>query len=154
MPAVARDASVSAFPATRSSARGAGMRRRPEAGDDPSEATLGLRPSDRLKKRYEFRQVQLNGRRIHTPHFLIVVHPNTLRKPRLGITVTKKVGNAVERNRIKRVVREVFRRNRALFPPSHDVVFIAKRHPEPIGYDLLLKEIRAAGARLREAEER
>ena len=36
--------------------------------------------TDRLRKRYEFRQVQLSGRRIHTPHFLIVVHPNHTRK--------------------------------------------------------------------------
>ena len=39
--------------------------------------------------------------------------------------MTKKVGTAVQRNRIKRVVREVFRRHRSMFPAGHDVVFIA-----------------------------
>jgi RNase P protein component len=50
------------------------------------------------------------------------------------------------------VVREVFRRNRHLFPPSHDVVFIAKRHTDAIGYDSLLNELRRAAVRLGEAE--
>jgi ribonuclease P protein component len=105
--------------------------------------------ADRIKKRYEFRQVQLSGRRIHTPHFLIVVQPNALHNTRLGITVTKKVGSAVERNRIKRVVREVFRRNRSLFPPDHDVVFIAKRGSTTIDYDGLHTELRRAARKLR-----
>lgn len=104
---------------------------------------------DRLKKRYEFRHVQLTGRRTHTPHFLIVVQSNALHKTRLGITVTKKVGTAVERNRIKRVVREVFRRNRSLFPQAHDVVFIAKRGAYPIDYETVLDEVRRAAKRLR-----
>jgi ribonuclease P protein component len=62
--------------------------------------------------------------------------------------VTKKVGTAVERNRIKRVVREVFRRNRHLFPPSHDVVFIAKRQAPEIDYEALLRELRRAAHKL------
>jgi ribonuclease P protein component len=62
--------------------------------------------------------------------------------------VTKKVGTAVQRNRIKRVVREVFRRNRHLFPPSHDVVFIAKRDAQHVSYDTLLGELRRAARKL------
>lgn len=62
--------------------------------------------------------------------------------------MTKKVGTAVQRNRIKRVVREVFRRNRHLFPPSHDVVFIAKRDAQQVSYDSLLGELRRAARKL------
>jgi len=112
------------------------------------DGTQRFQPRDRLKKRYEFKQTQLSGRRIHTPHFLIVVHPNALQNSRLGITVTKKVGNAVQRNRIKRVVREVFRRNRSLFPASHDLVFIAKRGAVDIEYGSLLGELQRAAKRL------
>jgi ribonuclease P protein component len=119
---------------------------------DRSEEPQRFRRGDRLKKRYEFRQVQLNGRRIHTPHFLIVVQPNASSNTRLGITVTKKVGSAVERNRIKRVVREVFRRNRGLFPLGHDVVLIAKRNAADIGYESLLAELGAAAHKLRPKE--
>jgi len=113
-----------------------------------------FRRADRLKKRYEFRRVQLSGRRIHTPHFLLVVQPNALENTRLGITVTKKVGTAVQRNRIKRVVREVFRSNRELFPPSHDVVFIAKREAPAIDYHSLLEELRRAAGKLKPRAER
>ena len=63
--------------------------------------------------------------------------------------MTKKVGSSVQRNRIKRVVREVFRRNRPLFPSSHDVVFIAKREARDIGYADVLKEVRRASRKLR-----
>ena len=115
----------------------------------PSDKPQRFRRPDRLKKRYEFRQAQLSGRRIHTPHFLIVVVPNALQNTRLGITVTKKVGNAVQRNRIKRVVREVFRRNRPLFPASHDLVFIAKRGSTVIDYASLLSELQRAAKKLR-----
>ncbi|MEM7137247.1 MAG: ribonuclease P protein component [Myxococcota bacterium] len=124
------------------------MHRTPERGGGPTRAGQGLGRADRLRKRFEFRQAQLRGRRVHTPHFLIVVQPNSAQKTRLGITVTKKVGNAVERNRIKRVVREVFRRNRALFPAKHDIVFIAKRGAEAIGYEALLTEVRHASGKL------
>ena len=114
----------------------------------PSGDRQRLRGADRLKKRFEFRLVQLSGRRIHTPHFLLVIRPNALPNTRLGITVTKKVGTAVQRNRIKRVVREVFRQNRQLFPASHDVVFIAKRGSSGVSYDSLLGELRRAANKL------
>ena len=110
--------------------------------------TQRFRSADRLKKRYEFKEVQLSGRRIHTPHFLLFVRPNALPNTRVGITVTKKVGNAVQRNRIKRVVREVFRRNRQLFPASHDIVFIAKREAKGISYEALLTDLHRAAHKL------
>ncbi len=62
--------------------------------------------------------------------------------------MTKKVGTAVQRNRIKRVVREVFRRNRSLFPTSADVVFIAKRDAAGIDYETALREVERASRRL------
>jgi ribonuclease P protein component len=114
-------------------------------GDSPQR----FRRGDRLRKRYEFRQTQLRGRRIHTRHFLIVVQPNALQNTRLGITVTKKVGTATERNRVKRVVREVFRRNRTMFPAAHDVVFIAKRGAPDLDYASVLGEVEGAAKRLR-----
>ena len=126
------------------------MHRASERGQgDPSTPGQRFRRADRLKKRFEFRGVQLRGRRIHTAHFLIVLQPNLLANTRLGITVTKKVGNAVQRNRVKRVVREVFRTHRALFPRGHDVVFIAKKGAPELGYDALLAEVRGAADRLK-----
>lgn len=49
--------------------------------------------------------------------------------PRLGITVSRKVGNAVVRNRAKRLIREAFRATRSLWPADVDLVVIVKRGP-------------------------
>ncbi len=98
------------------------------AGSAAGRRALRLSAHDRLRKRFEFRRVSDQGRRVHTRSFLVLIARRTLDEPsRLGITVTKQVGNAVRRNRLKRLVREVFRQNRSLFPLEADVVVIAKR---------------------------
>jgi ribonuclease P protein component len=59
---------------------------------------------------------------------LLLVGPALHGRTRLGITVARQVGNAVRRNRIKRLVREVFRQHRELFPERADLVVIAKNN--------------------------
>lgn len=68
------------------------------------------------------------GRRVHTLHFVLVVArgPNPDAPSRLGVTVTRKVGSAVRRNRVKRLVREAFRLDPDLVPAGIDLVVIAK----------------------------
>ncbi|MBF0194611.1 MAG: ribonuclease P protein component [Magnetococcales bacterium] len=62
-----------------------------------------------------------------SPHFLLfVLVENGSKEPRLGITVSKKVGNAVVRNRIKRGIREFFRQYRSRLAPSFECVVIAR----------------------------
>jgi ribonuclease P protein component len=101
-----------------------------------------LRATDRLKRREDFRRTQDGGRKHHSRHFLVVVHDRGDDAPaRIGITVTKKVGNAVERNRVKRLVREVFRNERARFPVGCDVVFIARDGAPTLGYEQVLAEV-------------
>ena len=116
---------------------------------EPGTPRLRFSPDDRLRKSWEFRRVRGQGRKVHTPHFLLVVLPRpqplSSTRSRLGITVTKKVSpSAVKRNRVKRVVREVFRRNRDLFPSACDVVFIARRGAPELGYHEVLEEVRRA----------
>ncbi|MBO6935708.1 MAG: ribonuclease P protein component [Deltaproteobacteria bacterium] len=106
--------------------------------------TEQLRPSDRIKQRRDFRRVQGSGVRAHTRHFVLTLDRSPHEAGRIGITITRKVGNAVERNRVKRLVREVFRRNREWFPPGLDVVFIAKRGAPTIDYETLREEVRRA----------
>lgn len=102
---------------------------------------LGLPRWLRLRQRREFLRVQRKGQKHHTHHFLVFVAPRpaerevtrqseagALRPTRLGVTVTRKVGAAHQRNRIKRLVREVFRQERSLLPPGYDMVWVAKRN--------------------------
>lgn len=104
-----------------------------------------LRPTDRLKRRADFQRVQGTGRKIHTAHFVVAVLARPEGGPtRLGVTATRKVASAVGRNRIKRVMREVFRRNRELFPAACDVVAIAKDGAHALGYAEVLAELSGA----------
>ena len=60
---------------------------------------------------------------------------------RLGITVSKKVGPAVTRNRVKRLVREAFRVRKALFGEGLDLVFIAKKSADVATYDEVASDV-------------
>jgi ribonuclease P protein component len=82
----------------------------------------------RLRRRQDFVEIQRSGTKIHGRVFLALVSPSvdpSALAGRLGITVTKRVGNAVTRNRIKRLVREWLRLN-GWIPAGRDVVIIAK----------------------------
>src|SRR5689334_1274839 len=84
--------------------------------------------SMRLRRRAEFVSVQSTGRKIHGKHFLAMVvvgGTDSARVGRVGLTVTKRIGNAVVRNRIKRRTRDWLRRN-GWVPAGRDVVLVAK----------------------------
>ncbi len=83
--------------------------------------------SYRLRKSREYKLVREMGCKYHTPHFVLLVYENTQNNSRLGVTVSRKVGNAVQRNRIKRIIREFFRKNKHLYPATNDYSVIAKR---------------------------
>jgi ribonuclease P protein component len=92
-----------------------------------SSRPQALSKSMRILRRPDYLAVQASGRKIHGAGFvaLVVRTPATLPTGRVGFTVTKRIGNAVTRNRIKRRAREWLRRNGWL-PAGLDVVFIAK----------------------------
>ncbi len=77
--------------------------------------------------RPDFVNLNRSGTRYHTRHFIVVTKRNESGITRLGITAGKRVGNAVRRNRIKRLIREFFRLNKADFPKGYDIVIIAKK---------------------------
>lgn len=66
---------------------------------------------------------------------------------RLGITVTRKIGNAVARNRIKRLVREVFRLHRARLPEGLDLVWVAKQQAAQASFADVLDDFEALARR-------
>jgi len=82
--------------------------------------------ADRILKRSEFIALSTHGRRIQNNDFIAYFLPAQHNRSRLGVTVTKKVGQAVERNRIKRLVREYFRLNRHALSGKWDINIIAK----------------------------
>src|SRR4030095_13997115 len=77
--------------------------------------------------RAEFLKLSRTGVKIQTANFVIITRANDGPENRLGITVSGKVGNAVTRNRIKRSIREYFRRHRADLPMESDILVIARR---------------------------
>lgn len=119
-------------------------------------SSLAFGRDSRLRRRAQFLRVQRRGKRVHTAHFVVILLPSE--EPdgerRLGVTVTRKVANAVGRNRVKRVVREVFRRNRELFPMACDIVIIAKRGAPSVAYASALAELEAASAAMRQVARR
>jgi ribonuclease P protein component len=83
--------------------------------------------ADRLLKRHEFLRLSASGKRVQNRYFIANFGQGRAQRSRLGITVTKKVGNAVARNRIKRCVREYFRLNRHRLRGNWDINVIAKK---------------------------
>jgi ribonuclease P protein component len=82
-----------------------------------------FRPDDRLHQRVEYLACYHRGRAFTGPLATLHVLPNSLGRPRLGITATRKVGGAVVRNRLRRRCREVYRRYRRRAElPAVDIV--------------------------------
>jgi len=79
----------------------------------------------RLRKRAEFVNLSRRGVKLQSANF-VVVWAKGQQENRLGVTVSGKVGNAVTRNRIKRSIREYFRRHRAELPMESDILIIAR----------------------------
>jgi ribonuclease P protein component len=90
-----------------------------------SGADLRFPRACRLTTRRQFLTVYAEGRRVASKSFTFFGLPNSAGTCRLGITVTRKVGGAVRRNRIKRRLRDVFRRNRTQLAPGLDLVINA-----------------------------
>jgi ribonuclease P protein component len=90
-----------------------------------------LRRADRLLSSRDYARVARQGERRASRHFVLLVAPQGgpdagSGGSRLGLTVSRRVGNAVVRNRVKRRVREAFRTRRALAPAGRDLVVIAR----------------------------
>lgn len=96
---------------------------------------------ERLLNRKDFVNLNRLGKKYHTKHFIIILKKNGSGINRLGITVSKKIGNAVKRNRVKRFLREFFRLNKSRFPVSCDIVIISKKNSYLLNYTDIKDEL-------------
>jgi ribonuclease P protein component len=102
---------------------------------------LKFRPAERIRRRAEFQQVYQQGVRIHSRYSTVFILANEVGVGRLGIAATRKLGGAVRRNRAKRLIREVFRRNK--IASGFDVVVIPKRELLDASLNVLEADYRA-----------
>jgi ribonuclease P protein component len=103
-----------------------------------------LRKAARVRRRREFLAIQEQGRRLYARELVVLSLPGSAGHPRIGITVSSRVGNAVVRNRIKRWVREAFRAMAAELP-AVDLLVIARSGAERLGSSgarVALEEVR------------
>ena len=102
----------------------------------------------RIVKASDFRAMYDSGRRFDAGKFVLFGRPNDLGYHRLGLTVSRKVGCAVIRNRIKRLFREIFRKFSADIPCHFDLVVNAKRECATAAYTGLRDSFLAAARRI------
>jgi ribonuclease P protein component len=86
---------------------------------------LRLRPSQRIRRHADFQEIYKTGARISSRYCTLFIKPSRSPAGRLGIAATKKLGGAVDRNRAKRLIREIFRHND--IAPGFDIIVVPKR---------------------------
>lgn len=96
---------------------------------------------ERLLVRPDFVNVNQSGKRRQSKHFIIRYVRNGLEYSRLGVTAGKKTGNAVQRNRAKRLMREFFRLHKSRIPKGYDVLIIAKKEAGSLNLCKVDKEL-------------
>ena len=92
-----------------------------------SEVSRKFPKTDRILKRGLFRRVYEQGRKVQFRYFTAFILAKQDSGARIGVTATRKIGNAVQRNRARRLVREAFRKNKWLAPNGVDIVINVKR---------------------------
>ena len=90
--------------------------------------------SESLKKNKDFQSVYRNGKSFANKCLVMYIIPNELNKNRLGISVSKKVGNSVVRHHLTRLIRESYRLQEDMFNSGLDIVVIARSTARDISY--------------------
>ncbi len=91
--------------------------------------------SESLKKNNDFQNVYKNGKSFGNKYLVMYVLENNRNINRLGISVSKKVGNSVVRHRFTRLVRESYRLHENIFNSGLDIVVVARKSAASVGYE-------------------
>jgi ribonuclease P protein component len=118
--------------------------KRADRGDrgTPGDHSEALRPQDRLLRRTDFLRCYRTGRRRLGALVILYFAPNPVGHPRMGITASRKVGNAVVRHRLKRRIREIYRRwaGRETLA-AVDLVMHLKPEAKGAGFDAMRRDV-------------
>lgn len=91
----------------------------------------------RLRSNQDFKKVYARGKSYRNRNFILIVRPNALSRPRVGFSITKKTGNSVTRNRLKRQLREIVRLNRKALKKPLDMIVIPRKNTLDLSYQQL-----------------
>ncbi|EOS72557.1 MAG: ribonuclease P protein component [Lachnospiraceae bacterium] len=90
--------------------------------------------SESLKNNFDFQFVYKNGKSYANKYLVMYVLENSIKRNRLGISVSKKVGNSVVRHKVTRLIRESYRLHENIFNSGLDIVVIARNSASNLSY--------------------
>ncbi len=93
-----------------------------------------MRFSESLKKNSDFQKVYKQGKSYANRYLVMYMMENGTGRNRIGISVSKKVGNSIVRHRLKRLIKEAYRLQEELFQSNLDIVIIARMSAKEISY--------------------
>lgn len=97
---------------------------------------------ERIRHSWEFQRVYRQGKACSDAYFVLYCCPNGGDSTRFGLSVSRKVGSAVVRNRVKRVAREAIRTLACELPKHCDLILVARRPAATIGYHEAVASLR------------
>ena len=105
-----------------------------EAYEDFNEKEIIMKFSESLKKNKDFQTVYRQGKSYANKYLVLYIMENQTEKNRIGISVSKKVGNSVVRHHLTRLIRESYRLQEECFQRGYDLVVIARQSAKDVTY--------------------
>ena len=100
-----------------------------------------LKRVNRLKKRYQFNYVYKSGEHYSGEHIVLYTASSKTKNIKVGLAVTKKVGHAVVRNKIRRRLREIVRKQLPKLKQNYNIIIVAKENITEAGFEQLCFEL-------------